>query len=133
MALFLITTLWGWLRPIPKPVSRYSIALPEEEALAEGASRIAVSPDGSPLRLVYVGEGEQGSRLLVRDLDQLHATPLAGTDGADYPFFSPDGSREGFYVVASGEWRVASLGGGPPNIIADSGTGRSGGSWGSDG
>ncbi len=124
--------MWGWLRPIPKPVSRYSVALPEGEALFTGnASRIAVSPDGS--RLVYLGEGEQDSRLLVRDLDQLHATPLPGTDGAESPFFSPDGSRVGFYVRGEGAWRVASLGGGPPITIADSGTGRSGGSWGSDG
>jgi serine/threonine-protein kinase len=78
-----------------------------------------------------MGAGEQSSRLLVRDLDQLHATPLAGTDGAVYPFFSPDGSRVGF--LARGEWKVASLGGGPPITIADSGTQRLGGSWGYDG
>ena len=129
-ALFLLTTVWGWLRPIPNPVSRYSVALPEEEALVGvAASRVAVSPDGS--RLVYLGEGEQGSQLLVRDLDQLHATPLAGTGGADYPFFSPDGSRVGFW--ARGVWRAASLGGGPPITIADAGTARAGGSWGTDG
>ncbi len=131
MALFLITTLWGWLRPIPKPVSRYSIALPEGEALFQDQSRVAVSPDGS--RLVYLGVSEQGSRLLVRDLDQLHATPLPGTDGANNPFFSPDGSKVGFYSVGERVWRAASLGGGPPITIADSGTGRGGGSWGSDG
>jgi len=130
----IIVALWGWLRPIPKPVSRYSVALPEEEALFTGlvyGSRVAVSPDGS--RLVYSGEREQNSRLLVRDLDQLHATVLSGTDGADYPFISPDGSRVGFYVPSEGAWRVASLSGGPPITIADSGTASSGGSWGSDG
>ncbi len=132
-AVLLFTTVWGWLRPqpeVPKPVSRYSIAIPEEEALFTGiGSRVAVSPDGS--RLVYLGEGEQNTRLLVRDLDQLHATPLPGTDGAENPFFSPDGSRVGFFTP--GAWRVASLGGGPPVTIADSGTGGFGGSWGADG
>jgi len=123
--------VWGLFRPIPKPVSRYSIALPEEEALAGGASRVAVSPDGS--RLVYLGAGEQNSRLLVRDLDQLHATVLPGTGGADRPFFSPDGSRVGFWVRGEGVWRAASLGGGPPITIADSGTAQGGGSWGFDG
>ncbi|MCH7875993.1 MAG: PD40 domain-containing protein [Gemmatimonadetes bacterium] len=127
-----VTTLWGWLRPIPKPVSRYSIALPEEEALyTDFGSRVAVSPDGS--RLVYMGEGDPNARLFVRDLDQLHATPLPGIDDAESPFFSPDGSRVGFYAEGEGAWRVASLGGGPPITIADSGTGRVGGSWGSDG
>ncbi len=131
-AVLLVTTVWGWLRPFPKPVSRYSIALPEAEALFTGsASRIAVSPDGS--RLVSLGEGERNARLMVRELDQLHATPLLGTEGAESPFFSPDGSRVGFYDVAEGVWRGAPLGGGPRIIIADSGTERAGGSWGSDG
>jgi serine/threonine-protein kinase len=133
MGLFLLTTVWGWLRPqpeVPMPVSRYSVAIPEEEALFTGfGSRVAVSPDGS--RVVYMGEGEQISRLLVRDVDQLHATPLSGTGGAGHPFFSPDGSRVGFAV--QGVWRAASLGGGPPITIADAGTGSLGGSWGSDG
>ncbi len=128
-----ITSLWGWLRPQPeppKPVSRYSVAIPEEEALFTGfGSRVTVSPDGS--RLVYMGAREQNSRLWVRDLDQLHATPLPGTDGANHPFFSPDGSRVGFW--AQDTWRVASLGGGPPITVADSGIGFWGGSWGSEG
>ena len=55
---------------------------------------------------------------------------MAGTEGAESPFFSPDGSRVGFR--AQGVWRVASLGGGPPITIADSGIGPWGGSWGSD-
>jgi serine/threonine-protein kinase len=117
---------------VPKPVSRYSVAIPEEEALFTGfGTRVAVSPDGS--RLVYVGAGEQTSRLLLRDLDQLHATPLPGTNNPDMPFFSPDGSRVGFR--ARGAWRVTSLGGGPPITIADPDfrIGSYGGSWGSDG
>jgi serine/threonine-protein kinase len=132
-ALLLVTTLWGWLRPqpdVPLPVSRYSIAIPEEEALVAGfGSRVAVSPDGS--RIVYMGGDEQSSRLLVRDLDQLHATPLAGSGAAQHPFFSPDGSRVGFF--ASGDLRVASLSGGPPMTLGDTGVGGTGGTWGSDG
>ena len=75
--------LWGWLRPtrsIPKPISRYSVALPEGEALLRGESSLTVSPDGA--RFVYREEGEQSGLLWVRDLDQLHATPLSGTEGA---------------------------------------------------
>ncbi len=134
-AVMTVLFVWAISRPqpeVPKPVSRYSIALPEEEALSTGGgSLVAVSPDGS--RLVYKGAGEQNSRLVVRDLDQLHATPLPGTEVANNPFFSPDGSRVGFFVEGEGVWRVASLGGGPPITIADSGIGFWGGSWGSDG
>ncbi len=87
-ALFEIVAIWALSRPeSPKPVSRYTIALPEEEALGFGTDLLdlAVSPDGS--RLVYVGPGEQNGRLWVRNRDQLHATPLRGTDRARNPFF----------------------------------------------
>ncbi|MHC4294954.1 MAG: serine/threonine-protein kinase, partial [Planctomycetota bacterium] len=38
-AVAIVVALWGWLRPqpeVPKPVSRYSVAIPEEEALFTG-------------------------------------------------------------------------------------------------
>ena len=132
VALAVVATLalWAWLRPTrPMPISRYSVALPGGEALFGDRSRLTVSPDGS--RLVYRGEGELDGQLWVRDLDQLHARRLSGTDNATAPFFSPDGSRVGFY--AQGEWRVASLGGGPPIPVTNQGVGGFGGSWGSDG
>ena len=142
-AVAIAVALWGWLRPQPeppRPVSRYSIALPEGEALADAfrGSRIAVSPDGS--RLVYRGSGAAGgasdedrpnARLLIRDLDRLHATPIPGTAGGGLPFFSPDGSKVGF--VEQGAWRVVSLAGGAAITIGDSGLAGEGASWGSDG
>jgi serine/threonine-protein kinase len=48
----------GWLRPVPRPVTRFAIALPEDQAL-DGATpnqHIALSPDGT--QLVYVGGGQ---------------------------------------------------------------------------
>jgi Tol biopolymer transport system component len=93
--------------------------------------RIAISPDGS--RFVYVGPGDAGGRLWVRDRDQLAARPLAGTEGAICPFFSPDGQRVGFYTVSPTRLKVASLGGEPPVTVADSGVDWDGGSWGPDG
>ena len=132
-AVMTVLFVWAVSRPqaeVPKPISRFSIALPEAEVFfTPFQSRIAVSPDGS--RLVYVGGGDQNRQLWVRNRDQLHATPLPGTNNANAPFFSPDGSRVGFY--ARNGWWVASLGGGPPITVTDTGIGRAGGSWGSDG
>src|SRR5205807_1474494 len=48
----------------------------------------AVSPDG--LRLVFVASNEGKSQLWIRPLDSLSAQPLARTEGATYPFWSPD-------------------------------------------
>ncbi len=129
-----ITSAWSWLRPQPeppKPVIRYSLASTEEEAFQNRyGTSIALSPDGS--LLVYVGAGEGGSQLWLRDRDQLHGSPLPGTEGAWQPFFSPDGQRVGFVTIAR-ELKVVSLTGEPPHTVADSGLGRSGGSWGTDG
>jgi serine/threonine-protein kinase len=55
----------------------------------------ALSPDGR--QLAYVATDREGSRLYLRPLDQLHSVEIAGTDGADAPFFSPDGESIGFF------------------------------------
>jgi serine/threonine-protein kinase len=89
--------------------------------------------------LVYPSSGAAGGLaqdnpnfpLLVRDLDQLNATPIPGTEGVGHPFFSPDGSRVGFRD--QGAWRAVSLAGGAAITLGDSGLGNLGASWGSDG
>jgi serine/threonine-protein kinase len=104
--------------------------------LAAANYRIAISPDGE--RLVYVGMSPDGStRLWMRTRDQLSATPLAGTEGAVNPFFSPDGSRVGFETAVSSPaigdaLKVVRLDGGPPTVVTDSGAGG-GAAWGHDG
>ena len=122
------------LRP-PRPVSWYSIPLHGAEALlADDEYRIAISPDGD--RLAYVGTSPDGStRLWVRSRDQLHATPVAGTEGAVNPFFSPDGSRLGFITRGGSRTaiRVVSLAGGPPTVVTDSAVDLGGVAWGHDG
>ena len=104
---------WLWRRPVPAPVSRYSVALAQGQAMQAGQGpRLAIAPDGS--RFVYVGPGEGGGRLWVRDRDRLDAHPIAGTEGAISPFFSPDGQRVGFYTVTPLRLKVVSLTGEPP-------------------
>ena len=125
------TTFWGWRLPAPSnQVVRYTLAFdstdaPETVALIWG--RLALSPDGS--RLAYIGGPR--AQLLVRPRKQLHSTAIPGTDGAQAPFFSPDGERLGF--VTGNRLRVASLSGSPPITVTDSLVGSAGGSWGRDG
>jgi serine/threonine-protein kinase len=126
--------LWVVTRPPPpQPVARYLVSLPEGQGLSGTPwSRLAISPDGS--RLVYVGDGERGTRLFVRTRDQLHATALPGTEGAINPVFSPEGSRVAFMDrVAGGHIRVVSLAGGPAVSVTDSAVGAPGLTWGYDG
>ena len=142
--LLLVAAAWGWLRPrpeTPRPVSRFSIALPDDQSLAtSGFTRLDITPDGT--RLVYAGkpagqgQTSSASQLWLRPLDQLEATPLPGTEGAIDPFISPDGQRVGFMEfnsIGGLRLRVVSLAGGPPTTIADTMVFPFGAAWGPDG
>jgi serine/threonine-protein kinase len=126
---------WGWLRPTPpRPVVRYSMGLPPAQAMRQGVLgiNIDISPDGK--RIVYVGPGDGGDQLWLRERDRLDATPLSGTYGASSPFFSPDGERIAFSSTLNVELKVVQTAGGPPVRLASPGVGAGGGgAWGVDG
>ncbi len=64
-----------------------------------GLTAFALSPDGR--QLVYVGHDGKTSQLYVRNLDRDRAVAIAGTTGAQNPFFSPDGRDVGFFIAAT--------------------------------
>ncbi len=72
---------------------------------AAEAPRLALAPDGRTL--AYIAQGT----LYVRALDSLESIGLDGTDGAESPFFSPDGRWIGF--VQRGGLKKISIDGGP--------------------
>jgi Tol biopolymer transport system component/tRNA A-37 threonylcarbamoyl transferase component Bud32 len=115
----------GWLRSAAGPATPtrwLSLVLPDSARLVfqgaawqEGRS-LDVSPDGT--RLVYVAETVRGTpRLYVRSLERPEFRPLAGTDSAFFPFFSPDGRWVGFF--AGGQLRKVSVDGGTPVALGD--------------
>ena len=73
-----------------------SILAPQGGTFAEQRS-LALSPDGR--RLAFVFAAANGSRnLWIRSVDRLDAEPVAGSNGADAPFWSPDGRSLGFFA-----------------------------------
>jgi len=107
---------------------RFSITLPPTAPLALGEHpALVLSPDGT--RLVYVGKHRGGTQLYLRALDHLEPTPLAGTEDASGPFFSPDGKWVGFF--AQGKLKKLSLMGGGPLTLCDAPESR-GASWAGD-
>ena len=94
----------------------------------------AIAPDGATI--VFVGEVQLPSpstMLYRRPLAEAHAVAIPGTEGAEYPFFSPDGQSVGF--GAGNKLKKVALSGGPPIDICDFPVaGRLvGASWGSAG
>jgi len=129
--------LWSWTRSAapPQSVKRLVINLPESEPLALGRfaplsigrTSIALSPDGA--RLVYVANRRGVPQLYLRQLDQVQAKALPGTEGAYAPFFSPDGRSVGFF--AQDKLKKVSLEAGEPVILCEARNGISG-AWAAD-
>jgi eukaryotic-like serine/threonine-protein kinase len=112
------------------PTSRTTVLLPatQELDITGRASPLALSPDGR--RLAYVARSGGRAQLYLRDLDVFEAKPLAGTDGARYPFFSPDGESIAFF--ADNRLKRVPVRGGSPVTVCDVPTLGQGGTWAPD-
>ena len=90
---------------------------------------LAISPDGR--KLVYVAAGANGApQLWLRSLDATAAQPLADTEGASYPFWSPDSQSIAFF--SPGKLKRLDIGVGLQQTLANALLGR-GGTWNTDG
>jgi len=89
---------------------------------------MAISPDGR--KLVFVASAEGRSLLWLRALDSVESRPLAGTDDAAFPFWSPDNRSVGFF--ATGQLKRLDLDTQAVQVLAPANGGR-GGAWTSDG
>jgi hypothetical protein len=119
--------------PAASPRAVQSTILPPESStfhfVGDGAGPVEISPDG--LQLAFVATDPSGKNILwVRPLDSLVARPLPGTDGARYPFWSPDSRFLGFF--ADSKLKKIEVAGGPPLSICDAPDPR-GGTWSRDG
>ena len=114
--------------------AQFTIAPPENTSFggpAAGgtgyAAQIAISPDGR--NIAFVAGTPAGYQIWLRPVASLSATPLAGTDGASFPFWSPDSRFIAFF--AGGKLKKVAIAGGPPSVLCDAPLGR-GGTWSRD-
>jgi Tol biopolymer transport system component len=115
----------------PSPVA-FTVAPPQGLTFRTSVERtpFAVSPDGTVVAFV-AGSQEAGWKIFLRPLAAVDAKPLAGTEGAESLFWSPDGRSIGFF--AAGKLRqVASAGGAPVTICPVREEVGLTGSWGAD-
>jgi serine/threonine-protein kinase len=120
--------------PPAAPVIRLQAAFPDQTTLSIGliGPDVAIAPDGG--RIVYVGQGAPSSapQLFLRTMDRGETSPIAGTDQALSPFFSPDGEMVAFVRDAS-LLKVGVRGGTPTVICTGCAPGFYGGAWAEDG
>jgi len=88
----------------------------------------AISPNGKALALA--ANGADNRRLLwIRKLEASTATPIAGSEDAESPFWSPDGEFVAFF--AQGKLKKVAISGGQPQIVCETVT-SGGGTWNRD-
>ena len=117
---------WTHFREVPRPLTnlRYHLTRPGDS----GFTHFQISPDGH--YLAFVSGSAAVDRLYVRALDSLDDREFPGTDGATYPFWSPDSAHIAFF--SQGKLKQVAIAGGPATDIASAPDAR-GGAWGRDG
>ena len=115
--------------PVDAPAYLASIPLPESVNLSTSPSgRFALSPDGR--RLAFSGTDKSGrTQLWIRSLDGSVAQPLAGTDGATFPFWSHDSRFVAF--LSQGKLKKVEATGGATTTLTDAAS-NSTGAWSRD-
>jgi serine/threonine-protein kinase len=129
--------LWMGRRGAPAPADPAPIRFvvddpPVAATIAGGVSTLAVARDGSLFVYVAIVDGVRW--LYLRRLGDAVATRIAGTDGANTPFLSPDARWVGFTKSSTTASRLqkVSLNGGEPVTITELGATR-GAAWATDG
>ena len=107
----LVVWKFAFRAPKAQPAIRFSVS-PPVNARVFGGAGMSLSPDGRKLAFISSPSPGQPAKLWVRPLDSLTSKPLQGTEGAHFPFWSPDSNYLGFY--ASGKLEKVSVSGGTP-------------------
>jgi eukaryotic-like serine/threonine-protein kinase len=119
-------------RSAPTRSIRTLINPPEKATInltGDSAGPPVLSPDGASI--AFTATSADGKiTIWVRSMNSLDARSLAGTEGAVFPFWSPDSRSLGFF--ADGKLKTVEIDGGSVQTVADAPFGR-GGAWGADG
>jgi Tol biopolymer transport system component/predicted Ser/Thr protein kinase len=112
------------------PLLRMHLALPANAYADFSDNPLALSDDGTRIAVsLRVGGGK--SQLYTRTSQESKLVPLAGTENAAGPFFSPDGRWIGYFDVAASKLKKIAVEGGAALVICDASNSR-GASWGDD-
>ncbi len=111
-----------FFRSKPAAAERLEFFIPIQQEM----THLALSPDGHMLAFVSPDEASGANMVSVQRIGSSAITLLPGTEGASYPFWSPDDAFVAFF--ADGKLKKVALSGGAPQPLATATSGR-GGSW----
>jgi Tol biopolymer transport system component len=123
-ACLIVAAVW-WRRPEPASQTMYFAA-----TFRSAARGMAVAPNGHTVAVAAYKEDERVDILWLYEVGGKQAKVLPGSEGASFPFWSPDGTAIGFF--SDGKLKRIDVEGGPAQTICDAPNGR-GGSWNREG
>jgi serine/threonine protein kinase len=117
--------VWKLRTPEPHRVMRFEYELPQDQQFQLSDRVLAISPSGT--QFVYSTSGG----LCLRSMDEIDAKLIPGTEGAQNPFFSPDGKWVGYVSTSDNQLKKIATSGGASVKLANVGSIGSF-SWGAD-
>ena len=120
----IVTAIWWRNAKPPEQTMYFSASMPFP------THDIAFSPNRRTLAVIAYQESVRKNAIWIYEVGSQGARILSDTEGASYPFWSPDGRTLAFF--ADGKLKKLELSGGPVQIICDAPSGR-GGTWNKDG
>ncbi len=121
LAALVTLVYWTQRAGAPRERAQFAITVPGE------VSHVSISADGKWLAFVSPGKTGAVPMVYVERIGATESRPIPGSEGASYPFWSPDDAYVAFF--AGGKLRKAPLDGGAPRSLAAVGYGPRGGCW----
>jgi eukaryotic-like serine/threonine-protein kinase len=98
--------------------------------LPYAARDMAIAPNGHTVAVVVYQEEVRKNVIWLYEVGSEQARSVAGTEGGNFPFWSPNGKSLAFF--ADGKLKRRDIAGGPVQTLCDAPSGR-GGTWSKDG
>ncbi len=126
----------GWITrekksSVQTSTRRFEISIPGGYQLAPNAP-LAMAPNGSAIVFGLLDRQMQ-AKLWLRYLDKFEVQALQDTDGASFPFWSPDSKSVAYFVETNSTLRRFDVSTGISQILCNTHGSARGGTWGSDG
>ena len=122
--LLLVSAIWLWINNNPQPAMMFHAAVPFT------VNDVAISADGQNAALVAFSDKTNSYMVWIYRIGGAPPVALEGTQGASYPFWSPDGRSIGFF--ADGKLKKVDTAKQQVEVLCEAGNGR-GGTWNRDG